>query len=144
MKLSELEKRKAEIEKEIERLHQQEVDRYDPTKIRERFMLIEESSARLLSDFRQIEENFRKLNAQAREDQIRKPVAKGKFLDHVFESRDLIMDSDQGKSFRSFWEFLMDQDRQQELESYIQEIFSVPELKDRKDSSLLPRLKISL
>lgn len=144
MKLRDLEKQKAEIEKEIERLHQQENDRYDPTKIRERFMLIEESSARLLSDFRQIEENFRKLNAQAREDQIRKPVAKGKFLDQVFESRGLIMESDQGKSFRSFWEFLMDQERQQELESYIEEIFSVPELKDRKDSSLLPRLKISL
>lgn len=143
-KLSELEKKKAEIEKEIQRLQHDDIDRYDPTKIRESFMLIEESSAKLLSDFKQTEENFRRLNSQAREDQIRKPVAKGKFLDQVFEARDLIMESDQGKSFRSFWEFLMDQDRQQELESYIQEIFSVPELKDYKDNSLVPRLKISL
>jgi cell division protein FtsB len=143
-KLQELEKRKAEIEREIERLQHEGIDRYDPTKIRESFMLIEESAGKLLSDFKQIEENFRRLNSNAREEQIKNPVAKGKFLDQVFEARDLIMDSDQGKSFRSFWEFLMDQDRQEELESYIAEIFSVPELSQYKHSSLVPQLKISL
>lgn len=72
-KLSELEKKKAEIERDIERLHQQEIDRYDPTRIRESFMLIEESSAKLLSDFKQTEENFRNLNSRAREEQIKNP-----------------------------------------------------------------------
>lgn len=143
-KLSELEKKKAEIERDIERLHQQEIDRYDPTRIRESFMLIEESSAKLLSDFKQTEENFRNLNSRAREEQIKNPLTKGKFLDQVFEARELIMDSDQGKSFGAFWEFLMDLDRQEEMESYIREIFSVPELSAYKNNSLVPRLKISL
>lgn len=143
-KLAELERKKAEIEREIQRLHTDELDRYDATRIRETFMLIEESSVKLLSDFKQIEENFRALNSRAREDQIKKPVTKGKFLDNVFEARDLIMDSDQGKSFRSFWEFLMDQRRQEEMESFIREIFSVPELKAFEQTSLVPRLKINL
>lgn len=143
-KLAELERKKAEIEREIQRLHQDDLDRYDATRIRESFMLIEESSVKLLSDFKQIEENFRALNSRAREDQIKSPVAKGKFLDKVFEARDLIMDSDQGKSFQSFWEFLMDQGRQEEMESYIREIFSVPELRALEDTSLVPRLKINL
>jgi len=143
-KLLELQKKKAEIENEILRLDQQHIDRYDPTKVKERFLLIEESAIKLLSDFKQIEENFRKLNSKAREDQIKKQLSKGKFLDQVFESQDLIMESDQGKSFRSFWEFLMDQDKQQELESYVQEIFKVPELLEYKDNTLIPRLKINL
>jgi hypothetical protein len=143
-KLSELERKKTEIEREIQRLHGEDLDRYDATRIKESFMLIEESSVKLLSDFKQIEENFRALNSRAREDQIKNPVSKGKFLDNVFEARDLIMDSDQGKSFRSFWEFLMDQERQEEMESYIREIFSVPELKAFAQTSLVPRLKINL
>ncbi len=143
-KRQELEKQKAAIEREIEKLGQEQIDRYDKTKIRESFMLIEESATKLLSDFRQIEENFRKLNASAREDQITKAVSKGKFLDHVFEAQDMIMESDQGKSFRSFWEFLMNQEKQREMETYVQEIFQIPELAEMKSTSFVTRLKVNL
>ena len=43
-----------------------ELSRLDPTRIRERFSLIEETTA-LPSDFRQIEDNFRQPNARAEE-----------------------------------------------------------------------------
>jgi hypothetical protein len=142
-KVSELEKEKKEIQTKIENVYK-ELDYVDPIKIKESFLLIEESALKLMSDFKQVEENFRNLNREAREEQIRKPISKGELLDHVFQAQDAIIETPQGKSFRSFWEFLMDQSRQRELEYYIEEIFKVPELSNYKHSSLIPRLKMNL
>ncbi len=70
-KLADLEKRKSEIEKEISILQTTNLLPYEPTRVRENFQLIEESAIKLLSDFKQMEEIFRRLNSTAREDQIR-------------------------------------------------------------------------
>jgi len=40
-------------------------------------------------------------------------------LDDILGNRDVISDSDQGKSFRAIWDFLMSPDRQSELTELI-------------------------
>jgi len=143
-RLNELKKKEEDIKKEIFAIEQGHSDRLDSTKIKESFQLIEETAGKLLSDFRQIEENFRKLNTQAREDQIKKQITRGKFLDNVFKAHDLIMETDQGKSFIAFWEFLMDQSKQEEMNGLIEDIFQLPELSSFKSKSTIPYLKIGL
>jgi len=43
--------------------------------------------------------------------------------------RDAIADSDQGKSFRTFWDFLMSQSRQEELSLHLEVVLALPPIR---------------
>lgn len=144
LRLAQLQEEKARLEREIEALENDELQRLDPTRIREQYFLIEEAAAKLLSDFRQIEENFRLLNAQAREEQITKAASRGAILDDIFDAQDAILETDQGRTFNAFWSFLMNQQRQDELDEWTQQLFLLPELEQLRRRSTIPRLKMSL
>lgn len=114
-RILELEKRKAALDEEIARLRAGEVELMDDTRVRERFLEVDASSRSLLADFRQVEQNFRDLDRQVRERIATWGGGKGELLAEIFSERDAISDSDQGRSFRAFWEFLMSPARQEEL-----------------------------
>ena len=69
----------------------------------------------MLTDFRAVEHNFRALDRQVRERIALWEGGKGALLEEIMGERDAISDSDQGRSFRAFWEFLMSSSRQEEL-----------------------------
>ncbi|HKK75731.1 MAG TPA: DUF3375 domain-containing protein [Saprospiraceae bacterium] len=144
LRLEQLQEEKARLEREIEALENDELQRLDSTRVREQYFLIEEASAKLLSDFRQIEENFRLLNAQAREEQITKAASRGAILDDIFDAQDAILETDQGRTFNAFWSFLMNQQRQDELDEWTRQLFLLPELEQLRRRSAIPRLKMSL
>jgi hypothetical protein len=48
----------------------------------------------------------------------------------VFGARDAISDSDQGKSFRAFWDFLMSAVRQEELTKLLGAVFDLPAVQE--------------
>ena len=52
--------------------------------------------------------------------------AKGELLEEIMGQRDAIADSDQGKSFRAFWDFLMSQSRQEELSRLLEQVLTLP------------------
>jgi hypothetical protein len=54
--------------------------------------------------------------------------------------RDAISDSDQGKSFRAFWDFLMSQRRQEELTGLLDEILALPTIAELKPEPRLRRV----
>ena len=56
----------------------------------------------LLSDFRQVEQNFRDLDRGVREQIATFDGEKGALLDTIFGEHDVIVESDEGKSFRAF------------------------------------------
>lgn len=142
-RLEELYKQKRELDAEIDKVQKGEIGVLSSTAIRERLSLLEETSGKLMSDFRQVEDNFRQLNLQAREDQIKKNQARGKFLDSVFKARDLILESDQGKSFRAFWEFLMNQQKQEEIDEMVSVISKLQEVQKQPVENLR-KLKVNL
>lgn len=144
LRRNELVKEKETLEQELLKIEKGEYEKYDKRKIVEQFLLLEEVVGKLLSDFRQIEENFRTLNVKAREDQIKKNLSKGKYLDEVFRTQDLIMETDQGKSFNAFYEFLMNPNRQEDLESLIVQILNLEELRDYQKNNQLELLKENL
>lgn len=143
-RLEQLLKQREELDREILSIDDDESGRLDPTRIRERFALIEETAGKLLADFRQIEDNFRRLNAKAREEQINRQSSRGEVLDEIFSAQDAIMETDQGKTFTAFWAFLMDQQRQDELDRLARQVFEQPELSGSRRRSVIPRLKMSL
>ena len=115
VRIAELERRRVEIEAEVARIRKGEIDLMDTTQLKERFYQMGETARALLSDFRQVEQNFRDLDRQVRERIALWEGGKGELLESIFGERDAIADSDQGKSFRAFWDFLMSPARQEEL-----------------------------
>ena len=145
LRLAELEAQKQALEIEIHKINTDGViEIYDERQIKERFMQAEETARRLLSDFRQVEYNFRELDRNARERITVSEKQKGSLLDEIFNEQDVIRDSDQGKSFKAFWEFLMAPQRQMELASLLMEIFSLDDIVRLHPDKLLTRIPIFL
>jgi hypothetical protein len=143
-RLAVLERKKVEVEAEIVRVKAGEALSYDPTRVKERYYQIEDMARRLLADFRQVEENFRDLDRRTREKIATSSKGKGKLLDEIFGEEDEISNSDEGKSFRAFWEFLMSPDRQQQLQELAEKLLALNEVKTLAPDDLLFRLKYRL
>jgi len=144
IRIAELERRKEEIDAEIERLKSGILETYDPTQVKERFFQVEETARRLLADFRQVEYNFRALDREIRERIAVSDLPKGRLLDQIFTEQDAIRDSDQGKSFQAFWEFLMSAPRQEELAELLEAVYSLAEVRSLNPDSFLAGIKFAL
>ena len=124
-RIAELERRRAEIDAEIARIRGGTLPLIDASGVRERFLQITDAARALLSDFRGVEQNFRDLDRAVRERIATWEGGKGALLDEVFGDRDAIADSDQGKSFRAFWDFLMSPQHQEELAELLARVFAL-------------------
>lgn len=119
-RIADLLEQRRHLDAEIEKLNNGELSLLDDTAIRDRFQQFALLSRELLSDFREVEDNFRKLDREVREQIARWDGNKGELLDEIFGERDAITTTDQGRSFHAFWDFLMSQTRQQELNKLLQ------------------------
>jgi len=129
-RIAELERRRAEIDGEMARIRSGALSLIDASGVRERFLQITDAARALLSDFRAVEQNFRDLDRAVRERIATWEGSKGALLDEVFGDRDAIADSDQGKSFRAFWDFLMSAQRQEELSGLLARVFALEPVQD--------------
>jgi len=137
-RISELERRKQEIDAEIQQIRSGALYVLDATRIKERFQNIAAMARGLLSDFREVEQNFRDLDRIIRERIASWDGGKAVLLDEIFGERDTIADSDQGKSFRAFWDFLMSPSRQNELTEMLAKVFELAPVQElRPDRRLL-------
>ncbi|HYR85411.1 MAG TPA: DUF3375 domain-containing protein [Terriglobia bacterium] len=126
VRIAELQKRRDEIDAEIARVQQGDLSLLDDTGLKDRFQQFVALARELLSDFREVEHNFRNLDRQVRERITLWEGAKGALLDEILGQRDAIADSDQGRSFRAFWDFLMSQSRQEELSGLLEQVLRLP------------------
>ena len=146
-RLAELHKRRDDIDAEIALVLSGNMPLLDDTAVRDRFQQFEKIAKELLGDFREVEQNFRTLDRQVREriarwdgsQQVSEQASKnerenekryesgrGALLQEIMGARDAITDSDQGKSFRAFWDFLMSQSRQDELTTLLERVLALP------------------
>ena len=142
--IRELERRKLEIESEIDRIRRGQLRPPDNTRTRERFLEAEDTYRRLLSDFRQIEENFRQLDRKTRAHIATSDQPKGALLDEIFGEEDAIRDSDQGRSFRAFWSYLMSAASQEELDRLLEQVLVLPEIRELSPEQGLERIRFNL
>lgn len=143
-RVKELEDRQQKIEVELQKAKQGNIEVFDDTKIKERYIYAEETAKRLLADFRQVEQNFRDLDKEIRERIIKSNVSKGRLLDDIFNEQDFVWSTDQGKSFKAFWEFLMSEQKQTELEMLIKSIMTLPQIEKLKEQTTINRIKNNL
>lgn len=140
VRLVELEGKKAAIEAEIEQVRAGDLRFMDETRLRERFLQMADTARGLLADFRQVEQNFRDLDRKVREKVATSEGGKGEMLEEIFGDRDAIADSDQGRSFRAFWDFLMSPARQEELSELLEWILSLPPVRELRPDGRLARV----
>jgi hypothetical protein len=114
-RLEELKNRKAEIDKEIKRIElgfKPEI--YTNAQLRERLEWFTRLSHELLSDFREVEDNFKFIHRHIVEQHTKAEINKGAIVGYAFEAYDALRKSDQGKSFYAFWDFLVSRAGQEE------------------------------
>lgn len=114
-RLAELHRRRAELDAEIAAVAAGTIAVLDTTGVRDRYQQLSATARELLSDFREVEENFRHLDRAAREKIAAWDGSKGELLAELVGSRSEIAGSDQGRSFQSFYDFLLSESRQAEL-----------------------------
>lgn len=130
-RLADLERRRAQIDAEIARIADGRVDLADPLTQRDRYQQFARTARELLGDFRQVEENFRSLDRQLREQIAGWAGSKGELLDDVVTNRKGIAESDQGRSFRAFYDLLLSADRQAELSDLLSRLHAFESLPER-------------
>ena len=115
-RIEELNKKKWEIENEINLLRNgKKPSLFDETEIKEQFYDLNKMARELLSDFSEVEQNFEQIRKDIQRKYTEKDIAKGTLLVFALDALDEIDQKPQGKSFKAFWEFLMDEKRQNEF-----------------------------
>ncbi len=125
VRIAELQKRRDEIDREMARIVGGELPLLNSTELKDRFQQFTQISREILSDFREVEHNFRGLDRRVRERIARWEGSKGALLAEILGEREAISDSDQGRSFRAFWDFLMSRQRQEELSTLLERVLSL-------------------
>ena len=127
-RLAELQRRREEIDREIAEVRQGRVAVLDGSALRDRYQLFASTARDLLSDFREVEENFRDLDRAARERIAAWQGSKGELLTDLVTSRTDISSSDQGRSFQGFYDFLLSPSRQDELSGLLEQVQTLTDL----------------
>ena len=130
IRIAELEKRKSQIESEILEIQSGNLKKFTSTQVKERYYELFDTARRLLSDFREVENNFREIASLIRSKIEESYTNRGEILDLLLKKEDILFDEDQGKSFIAFFEFLMSEEKQTELSDLIEYMQEIPEIKE--------------
>lgn len=140
VRVAELQKRRDSIDSEINRILAGDIPLLDDTALKDRFQQFLQLARDLLTDFREVEQNFRSLDRQVRERIALWEGSKGTLLEEILGERDAIADSDQGRSFRAFWDFLMSQSRQDEFGRQIDQVLALAPIQEMQPGRRLRRV----
>ncbi|MDO5096685.1 MAG: DUF3375 domain-containing protein [Peptostreptococcaceae bacterium] len=135
LKLKELEKKKEQLEKEIELVKKGDIRNLEPTQIKERFLQASHMAREILSDFRAVEQNFRELNRDMREKIAKWDRSKGELIGDYFSEQNDIYQSDQGRSFDAFFNFIMSSDARTHFDETIEELKKIETLSNIVEQS---------
>jgi hypothetical protein len=125
-----LEEKKLEIEHQIQQLKVgQQVKVYEDFEIIPRYSQLTQAAKELLSDFKEVEENFKGITRQIYQKHAEGNLTKDHILAFTFEGLDQIKDSQQGKSFYAFWSFLLNPGLQEEWNGLTMTLFDTMEAK---------------
>ncbi|MEL6552827.1 MAG: DUF3375 domain-containing protein [Cyanobacteria bacterium J06621_11] len=129
-RIEQLERDRDRIQQEIDTIRATDtVDTFNETQLRERFMSANSLTRQLMSDFRAVEQKFRELTRKVQDDQLGVDSRRGTVVGKVLDADDALKESDQGRSFYTFFNFLMSESKQQALKDSIRAIYELGELR---------------
>lgn len=125
-----LEDKKLEIEQQIQRIKTgEDVKVFQEYEIVPRFNQLNQSAKELLSDFKEVEDNFKEITRTIYQKHADGSLTKSDILEFTFDALDALKESQQGKSFYAFWSFILNPDLQKEWEMLTKELYKTLERK---------------
>ena len=121
-----LENKKAEIQREIDDLQAGLVPALSELEQRERIREIYQLASVLTGDFRRLEDEIRSLDKDLRVQIIEGDASRGDVLLSLMEKEALLSATDAGSAFESFFQLLCDQNRSMEFREQLRSILSRP------------------
>lgn len=115
VRLAELQRQRDQIDQEMDRIRGGDVKVMTGPEALDHFQQLTALAKDLLSDFREVEQNFRKLDRQVREQIATWDGSQGELLDTIFANQQDIGSSLQGRTFQGFWDYLMSPQLRSEL-----------------------------
>lgn len=124
-RIAELEAEKQRIENEIAAIKKDgSAPTYSAVQISERLEDISRRARDLLSDFRQVEDNFREIMKEIYRAQTETSSSRGQILGYTLDTSRRLRESPQGQSFQAFWRFITE-DANDQIGSTVRDIQSV-------------------
>lgn len=133
VRLTALMRQRDEVDAQIDAIRSGNSGGLDDTAIRERYSQAVTTARDLLGDLREVEENFRALDRDVRLQATTWTGPRGDFLKAVFGTTAEIGASDQGRTWRAFWEHMLSARQQDELEQLLAAVKAVPAVADAGD-----------
>lgn len=144
VRLAALQRQRSEIDAQIEAIRSGSAEGLDDTAIRERHDQALATARELLADLREVEENFRELDRDVRRRATSWDGPRGEFLATFFGTTEEIGASDQGRSWRAFWEHLLSSSQQAELDQLLAVLPTLRALADQDAHALNTLLRTDL
>jgi len=145
-RLAELKRKKKKIEEEIRDIQDNGYVRtYENYQIMSRYDEVIRLTNEFLGDFREVEDNFKDITRTIYERQQTMDRSKGQLVAETFDGLAELRGTPQGKSFYAFWEFMLNDESQEDLQKLIKTVYDV--LQDRNipaPSQSLRKLKTLL
>lgn len=118
--------KKKEIEREIRALDAGgAVEVLSDVQIRERFLEAMRVGESILSDFREVKDQFQSIHDAFRREVNEWVEGKGGLIERFLEHREVIERSDQGKSFEAFFDYLMAPDVQRDFDRTVKAVLGM-------------------
>ena len=125
-KIADLIKQRAEINRQLKAIRaSQSVQSLDTRQIEESLFEIGRSARDLLADFKAVEENFREILSRIYHDEVEQHDSKGRILKGTLDAASELQDTPQGKSFHAFWDFLVTDYGNDEINTLVDVIFTI-------------------
>lgn len=125
-----LEEKKLEIEQQIQRIKiGEDVKVFEAFEIVPRFHQLNQSAKELLSDFKEVEDNFKGITKGIYQKHAEGSLTKSDILEFTFDALDELKESQQGKSFYAFWSFILNPELQSRWENLTKELYKTLEEK---------------
>lgn len=105
-----------------------EVETLSGRELTERFQWVLATSRELLSDFRQVEENFKRIAREIAERHTNPDVTRGVIVGHLLDAYEDLHETPQGQSFYGFWNLLLANDRQERFRAAIDRVYNLEEV----------------
>ena len=114
-RLAELARQRDEIDAQMEQIRSGNIPVMTGPEAVDHFHQLTGQAKDLLSDFREVEQNFRKLDRNLREQISMWDGSQGDLLESIFSGQQDITGSLQGRTFQGFWDYLMSPQLRSEL-----------------------------
>ena len=120
VRLAELQRQRDGIDAEMQRIRDGNIRVMTGPEALDHLQQLTSLAKDLLSDFREVEQNFRKLDRQVREQIATWNGTQGELLESIFSNQQDISSSLQGRTFQGFWDYLMSPQLRTELQDLLQ------------------------